>query len=229
MHKTVYILGTGHCGSTLLGLILGSHSQCEYIGEYSFMFDKYNKPENIARIRKHGYCSLCENSCKYFDRQRTHDELYEMFGKILIDNSKKNNFAKDTMNEHSKFIFIVRNPLDVIGSYKKSDEFSKKKIRHVIKKNNDILKFLEDKQHVIVKYCDLANQSIIKECCNYIGIPFENKMVKYWTKQHHGNYNPKILTRHKIEIVYNADLLERKEKKFAVKCGIKTISRKFGY
>lgn len=230
MHKTVYILGTGHCGSTLLGLILGSHSKCEYIGEFSFLYDDYNKKVNIKRIRQTGFCTLCGKDCTYFGTRKTHGELYEMFGKeYLIDNSKKVEFARDTMNENSKLIFITRHPVSLLGSYKKTNELSSKKIGSLFRKKWSILNFLRDKEHLKIKYKDLSNPEAIKGCCKYIGIEFEESMVRYWEKNHHGNVPPYILQRNRIEVVDRSNLIDAKDKKMAVKYGLKSLMRKLKY
>lgn len=53
--KVIFILGTGHCGSTLLDLLLGSHSQGFSLGE-------------IHRILKNDLtqdiCDLCNDNCQ---------------------------------------------------------------------------------------------------------------------------------------------------------------------
>lgn len=40
--KVVFICGAGHSGSTLLGLLLGSHSKCFYLGEANKVQYLYN-------------------------------------------------------------------------------------------------------------------------------------------------------------------------------------------
>lgn len=57
--KVVFIMGTAHCGSTLLTLILGSHSDCFALGEVSNMPDAYRLKKPI--------CSVCQGDCSFWD------------------------------------------------------------------------------------------------------------------------------------------------------------------
>jgi hypothetical protein len=65
--KLVFILGTAHCGSTLLSLILGSHSRCFNVGEISNLPRLYNNNKPI--------CSICEGECSFWDREFSKKEL----------------------------------------------------------------------------------------------------------------------------------------------------------
>ena len=52
-------MGTAHCGSTLLTLVLGSHSNCRALGEVS------NLPE--FHRNHQSPCSVCKGDCKFWD------------------------------------------------------------------------------------------------------------------------------------------------------------------
>lgn len=54
MRKIVFILGTGHCGSTLIDLLLGSYSKAFSLGEIHRIMNV--KPEDKL-------CDLCEGDC----------------------------------------------------------------------------------------------------------------------------------------------------------------------
>ena len=57
--KVVFIMGTAHCGSTLLTMVLGSHSDCLALGEVSNYPDAYRKGKPI--------CSVCVGDCAFWD------------------------------------------------------------------------------------------------------------------------------------------------------------------
>jgi len=66
--KIVFILGTAHCGSTLLSLVLGSHPRCFNLGEIS----------NLPRLYKNNkpICSICEpGKCSFWDEKFNTEEL----------------------------------------------------------------------------------------------------------------------------------------------------------
>ena len=58
MIKIVFIIGTGHCGSTLLDLLLGSHSKAISLGEvYKVLSFGQDEP----------LCNLCGEKCNLWD------------------------------------------------------------------------------------------------------------------------------------------------------------------
>jgi|SRR5690554_5341414 len=57
IRKTIFILGTGHCGSTLLDLILGSHSKMFSLGEV-YRVVSSEPPIPI--------CDICEGKCEFW-------------------------------------------------------------------------------------------------------------------------------------------------------------------
>ncbi len=97
----VFILSSSHSGSTLLSLLLGSHSQTASIGELHKMF----------YTEEPGTCALCLDrltTCPLFHDvadQTPHDmylALFERTGKnILIDNSKRLWWSEQHLNDDS--------------------------------------------------------------------------------------------------------------------------------
>ncbi|MGB3296188.1 MAG: sulfotransferase [Phormidesmis sp.] len=59
-------MGTAHCGSTLLTMILGSHSDCLALGEVSNMPEAYRLKKPI--------CSVCQGDCSFWERSFTEQE-----------------------------------------------------------------------------------------------------------------------------------------------------------
>ena len=68
--KILFVLGTAHCGSTLLSLILDSHPQCFNVGELSNFPSFYRSKKRI--------CSVCESECVFWDRQFSQTELQNL-------------------------------------------------------------------------------------------------------------------------------------------------------
>src|SRR5690606_37199165 len=60
MKKVVFILGTGHCGSTLLDLILGSHSKMFSLGEV-YRVVSSNPPAPV--------CDICDGDCAFWKHE----------------------------------------------------------------------------------------------------------------------------------------------------------------
>lgn len=68
--KLIYILGLGHSGSTLLDLILGSHSKLESVGEIKNL-EEYIKNEKLCSCgKKISECDYWDNVISNYDRLR---------------------------------------------------------------------------------------------------------------------------------------------------------------
>ena len=65
MHQraVVFVLGSGHCGSTLLDLILGSHSEAFSLAEFIHISRLIDTPEP----ERGPVCAICEGSCPFWD------------------------------------------------------------------------------------------------------------------------------------------------------------------
>ncbi len=59
MPKVVFVMGGGHCGSTLLDLILGSHTQAFSLGEL--------KSLATYRLEDGALCGICKDACPFWD------------------------------------------------------------------------------------------------------------------------------------------------------------------
>ncbi len=61
--KVVYIMGTGHCGSTLLDLILGSHSKAMSFAELHTISQIVNGKDRTSH-----FCRTCIDECRFWNR-----------------------------------------------------------------------------------------------------------------------------------------------------------------
>jgi hypothetical protein len=73
-NKVIFILGTGHCGSTLLDLLLGSHSKAVSLGEVYTVINK----KNTVKL-----CDFCEDECSLWSRG-LHKELLSVYNRNLF-------------------------------------------------------------------------------------------------------------------------------------------------
>lgn len=140
--RVVFILGTGHCGSTLAELVLGSHPQVFGLGE-------------LHHVNLKEPCKICgPNCCPYWDKKaskwllsfyiqmpekklgqyvarviRRHRSLYRyLFGwfdsEILVDSSKATYWTKRQLryryqwrNIEPLLIYVVRDGRAVVNSF----------------------------------------------------------------------------------------------------------------
>ena len=96
--KVIYILSLGHSGSTLLDLILGSHSQIESVGEIK-AFGKYWKSfsDNSLKLESKDRCTcgFHVNECEYWSKVK--HEVDANCGKFdtVPDFNSKEQFAQN--------------------------------------------------------------------------------------------------------------------------------------
>lgn len=77
--KLIYVVGLGHSGSTLLDLILGSHSSIESVGELKdfgeYFPGEYFPNDRLPREKCICTCGLPANECEYWHKVRSETEL----------------------------------------------------------------------------------------------------------------------------------------------------------
>ena len=80
--KVIFVTGTGHCGSTLLDMILGSHSQAFSLGQIS------KAPSRLREADGRGLCEICGPGCEFWDSQESRRLLQRYFGAALEQGSR---------------------------------------------------------------------------------------------------------------------------------------------
>lgn len=112
--KTVFILGSGHCGSTLLDLILGSHSDIVGVGE----IDNLNR-DNICA------CGKVASSCSFWGRLLKDKprclKIYKRKKDYILNNNRYfyigDNGSRATITDNQKCFNHHINFLDKITTY----------------------------------------------------------------------------------------------------------------
>jgi len=197
--KVCFISGAGHSGSTLLGLILGSHSDSFYAGEArkTMLLQNKNSPES-KRV-----CKICGPTCPIWQdfTVESHD-LYEQLsiktGKSLIIDSTKNSDWLNTQIEtlrqtsaQSWLIFLQRDGRAVINS--RLRKYPTQEAKRLI---NDWLEQIElteqlfanfDGPKIKIHYEELATEPtcITQKLCNFLEIPYQSTMLNYYHHAHH--------------------------------------------
>ena len=197
--KVCFICGAPHSGSTLLGLILGSHSQCFYAGEA-------NKVKFLNTNKSHPdrYCKICGPDCEIWGDfvYQKNINLYEWLSSktlkpIIIDSTKNLEWIKIQIKGVRKLrieiylIYLLRDGRAVINSrlrkYKNSEpiDLINEWVTHVENTNQFFQKFDGDKLQI--HYEDLATnpEKSIKSVCKFLKIEYEPSMLHYYTHTHH--------------------------------------------
>lgn len=69
-------MGSGHCGSTLMDLIIGSHSQAFSLGEFNHISQLISRECNGGVLR---ICGVCEGECSFWNHKASERVLKLLF------------------------------------------------------------------------------------------------------------------------------------------------------
>lgn len=197
--KVIFICGAPHSGSTLLGLILGSHTQCFYAGEANKV--KFLNSEDQQPDR---YCKICGPDCTiwsdflYEENMNTYQWLSEKTLKLnIIDSTKNLDWVKSQIfklknsNFQIYLIYLLRDGRAVINSrlrkYKNSEpqDIIDEWINHMENTDTFYQNFSYHKKKVHYEELAINPDKIVKELCPFLGISYEAEMLKYYNHQHH--------------------------------------------
>ncbi len=208
--KVCFICGAGHSGSTLLGLILGSHQDCFYSGEAR----KARFMQNTNYLIK-TTCNLCGINCPVWKDfiTSTHLDLYEQISlktqkPIVIDSTKNTSWLEEQIATIQKtssqpfLIFLQRDGRAVINSRtRKYPQINVKKIindwKEIINETQELYRHFKGNK-IKIKYEHLATnvENVIRTLCDFLEIDYQPQMVKYYQHEHHpvgGNNGTKFL------------------------------------
>ncbi|MCA9608630.1 MAG: sulfotransferase [Myxococcales bacterium] len=196
----VAIGGAGHSGSTLLGLVLGSHSDVFYAGEAkkSLFIGDERKP-----LRKR-VCKICGPDCEVWSRFEVPPtpDLYEQLSRltgrsVVVDSTKKPEWIRERRAEVEaaggthKLVFLARDGRAVVNSRvrKYPDRDPAAHVDEWIEQiaATDALIAERPEQATMVRYERLATdpEATVREVCAFLGVAFEAEMLAYEEKAHH--------------------------------------------
>ena len=203
----VFILTTPRSGSTLLGAILGSHSQVAcppepwillpllgMLNQHHEVVAPYDHA--LARLAAREFVdeSLYREASVAFALSIYNRQLERAGKRIFVDKGTRYYQVAERLREmfpQAVYIWLRRNPLDVIASYKNTWEISVSELFGPIVSPNsfdiaasfDILlnHYKRANRKHVVKYEDLvdAPQEVVRELCSTLEIDFEEGMLSY--------------------------------------------------
>ncbi|MCL1465829.1 sulfotransferase [Argonema galeatum] len=200
LKKAVFICGAGHSGSTLLGLILGSHSDCFYCGEGQ----KTNFLQNQTKAISKRVCKICGANCPVWSDLKLSERvnLYEQISAkaqkpIIIDSSKGRQWLQKQLESLKNtdikqyLIFLQRDGRAVINS--RITKYPEKNFKYLIEEwvakgqmTNELFNNFDHKK-IKIRYEVLATQpeSVTQKLCNFLDIEYQPEMLKYYEHEHH--------------------------------------------
>lgn len=199
--KVGFICGAPHSGSTLLGMVLGSHADGFYLGE-SKNIQFLGNPNIIERKR---VCKLCGPDCriwKDFQLDETRDvyeQLSRKTGKPVIIDSVKNpawlaqqiRTLEHTAAAERFLIFLQRDGRAVINSRIRKDPAQdvKKIITDWSSQIEATSRLFQqfDGAKISIHYEAFASQPavITQQLCEFLGVAYQPEMLQYYRHEHH--------------------------------------------
>lgn len=210
-----YIAGRGYSGSTLLDLLIGSHSQAVSLGELRALSEETRaKGRRFAEDRcTCGAPSLYE--CPFWSRVSRRlqgttgrtlgtvdvyaadhnrallDAIREQSGApVLVDSSKQPARLRQLLDDASidvRPIHLTREPLAEVWSHIKRGESLREKVRMYNRDTVTIDRMLRDRDHLVVRYERLANapRDELTRIMRWLGLPLEEAQLAWTDHEHH--------------------------------------------
>lgn len=198
--KVCFIGGVGHSGSTLVGMVLGSHPECFYAGEAGkvrFLSDPRKDPRKRT-------CKLCGPDCPVwsgFQARRDidpYEQISEKVGRpVVIDSTKSLTWteghiaALEAAGARPYFIFLQRDGRAVINSRvrKYPTRSPEELIDAWIAKMEQTATFYDalSQPKMTVRYEEFATEPgrVVPEICSFLGITYKPEMLDFYQHEHH--------------------------------------------
>ncbi len=208
----IFVLGTGHCGSTMLDLMLGRCDSARSLGELrSFDRSSPNQPwyhaaaepiHEALSFRRNRVRSWLIHRLPKIPCGRSHLEMYDAIARIggcdtLIDSSKQIMWIRRGIKHlqsggvRCSLIHLLRNPVAVSASYFR--KYSRE--RSILEVGHDVAKRFEENDHffhsvdvhhkhvVVYEALCQAPESVIHSLCKAISLPYDEEMTHFWASQ----------------------------------------------
>ena len=192
----IFILSSPHSGSTWAGYVLGSHPQCDFVGEYYRCWQpQIRKPCPLCSSRGRNECAVLHGIDKVPDKD-AFKFAFERFDKrVLVDNSKVlewiNRFSKKPQPFDVKAVHILRDPRGYYYSHRRRlDARAWPTILPAwLKLNIGIRDFLKRRkvEHSVVFYDDLAvkPEEAFRSLFAAMDLSAESPVTAYQNREHH--------------------------------------------
>ncbi|MQA86372.1 MAG: sulfotransferase [Streptosporangiales bacterium] len=183
----VFILGSVRSGSTLLRVLLGSHSQLHAPHELHVRRLKVQFATKLSQ-RAMAELELDETELEHMLWDRVlHRELVKSGKRFIVEKTPSNAFVWRRLAEcwpDAKFVFLLRHPVSVARSWHESNPEK----RNLQEATADALKYMKAVQNarqglsgLTVRYEDLTAdpEGETKRICEFLGIDWEPEMLNY--------------------------------------------------
>lgn len=195
----VFVLSSVRSGSTLLRVMLNTHSRIVAPHEMHLRTIRvsFDQPYTELAMKQLG---LDVDSLEHLLWDRIlHRELVRSGKSIVVDKTPGNSFIwkrLDSAWPDARFIFLLRNPASVVASQARArpDKPLEAHIRNTAKYVRNIEAARAELSGITVRYEDLVAdpEQVLTSVCDYLGVRFEPAMLEYGREGDHGPFRTKI-------------------------------------
>jgi hypothetical protein len=194
----VFVMCTLRSGSTLLRVLLNSHSRIHAPHEIHLRYISASLDKKWSE-RSMKEMGLDEEGVRYLLWDRLLERELSPSGKpIIVDKTPNNVFIADKLREcwpDARFIFLLRHPAAIAESRK--NWFKGNPDNYDAEQNHDLIRryceALEDARQrydgITIRYEELTEdpEAITKQICDFLGLEWEPSMLEYGEFDH-GRY-----------------------------------------
>lgn len=168
MSNFIFVGGCGHSGTSLITAILGAHSRIFAIPVETGVFLKSLTDTEIRKTLDDLVAANTKPNLSYFCEKTP--------GHVL----RSKEIIKVYPN--AKLVFIVRDPRDVVASFKRREVPPTKSIARWTKANKAVLAARRTDNSHVVKFEELVadTKGTLIPLCKFLGIEFQDGMLDYW-------------------------------------------------
>jgi hypothetical protein len=192
----VFVMCTLRSGSTLLRVLMNSHSRIHAPHELHLRYISVNLEKKWSE-RSMKEMGLDAEGLRYLLWDRLLERELSTSGKpIIVDKTPNNVFIADKLREcwpDARFIFLLRHPAAIAESRRewfKGDNYDAEQNHDLIRRYCEALEGARQRfDGITIRYEDLTEDpaAITQQICDFLGIEWEPSMLEYGEKDH-GRY-----------------------------------------
>ncbi len=188
----VFVLSSVRSGSTLLRVLLNSHSRIRAPHELHLRTLKVEPSRKYsADIMEAVGLSLTELEHLLWDRV-LHHELLRSQKSIIVDKTPSNALQWQRISSawpEARYIFLQRHPASVVESVmnrRKKDQEYDAVVKEVLDYVTGVETARQSLEGITVRYEDLTADpaAVTERICAYLGVPWESSMLDYGAHDH---------------------------------------------
>ena len=166
----VFIVGFAHSGTSLLLAMLGAHSQLYALKNETSVFVRHAHEKQQITAYFDAFYMEAEHFGKtaIVEKTPTHMEYIALIEEVYPD---------------AKIIFMLRNSLDIIASYKHRYQDVYRAVRRYAEQTISFSNNYSAGKHFLVRYETLVESPnvTLQALCSWLDIPYEKSMLAYHT------------------------------------------------